>query len=187
MLWRSRSRPLASPLTSSRKFHWRPFRIDLPSCVHFALDDHLAFDDNTDPAADFLDLLELMRREHDGQTMLAIQILDHFQNADGAVGIDAESGFVEKHRYRIFNQNLGDAEALLHAAGKLLDQAPAVVGETDLVQDFGGFFARLVFGNAIQPRHVKQIFSGADVVVKAGILRQVTDPPFHLQATLASD
>jgi hypothetical protein len=41
--------------------------------------------------------------------------------------------------------------------------------------------ARFVFGNTVQPRHVKQVFSRAKVVVETRIFRQIADALFYFK------
>ena len=67
-----------------------------------------------------------MRRKHHGQISFAIQPLDQLQDSNRPVRIDAEGRLIEDDGPGIFNQNFGDAEALLHAAGELPNQSPAV-------------------------------------------------------------
>ena len=50
-----------------------------------------------------------------------------------------------------------------------------------MVEHLRGAAARFVLGNTIEPRHVEKIFPCADVVVEAGILRQVADALFYFQ------
>ena len=78
-------------------------------------------------AADLLNLLQLMRRQQDGQAVFAVEILDQLEDADRAVGIDAEGRFIENDRRGFLYQNFGDAQTLLHAAREFFDQTPAII------------------------------------------------------------
>src|SRR5262249_33182152 len=104
-----------------------PFEDGLTEGIHFALNDQFAFNDDADAIADLLNLLQLMRRQHDGEAMLAVEILDQLEYPNGAVRIDSQSGLVEDNRPWIFHQHFGDAEALFHTAGEFSYPTPAIV------------------------------------------------------------
>src|SRR4029077_1306972 len=150
-----------------------------PQLVHLTLNDQFSADDNADAAADFLDLLQLMRREHDRQISFAVQAFDQFQDSYSPVGVNAQGWFVQNNRPGLFDQHFGDSEALLHAAGELPHQASTVAAQFDLFQNLRRAPTGFILGNMIQARHVEEIFPGADVFVETRILRQVADSRFY--------
>src|SRR5512135_1362291 len=77
-----------------QKIPLAPFQNRLSQLVHLALNDQLASNDDADPVADILNLLQLMGRKHDRESVLAVQIFDQFENTNGAVGIDAQGRLI---------------------------------------------------------------------------------------------
>jgi len=59
-----------------------------------------------------------------------------------------------------------------------------IVGKPDLIQHLRRAPARLVFGDPIEPRHVKKIFFCADIVVKPRALREITDAALDLEGLM---
>ena len=127
--------------------------------------------------ADALHLLQLVRREEDGDALPGAQVLDDAEQPDDAGGVEAERGVVQDDELRLLEQDVGQAEALAHAARVLHDGLVGGVLELDHVEQLGDARVGVGARDAVELGGEAEVLCAGQVAVEADGLREVADPP----------
>src|SRR5215813_4850363 len=91
--------------------------------------------DEGDAVAELVRLPHVVGGEDDGGAALATQGGDLGAQADGHVGVEAESGLVEKEHLRLVDEGLGEGQALLQPRGERIVFRLAMRSELALVDE----------------------------------------------------
>ncbi len=105
-----------------------------------ALDDAAAFDDG-DVAAQILGLLEVMRGQNDGRS-LVVDIAQELPHRAANLDIDAGGRLIQYQQLRFVHQRSSDHEAPLHAAGERAGDRMAALPQLQLLEIFLGSLLR---------------------------------------------
>ena len=91
-------------------------------------------EEDADPVAHLLDLVQQVRRQQDGDRALVAEPPDQGQDLPHALRVDVHGRLVEDEDRRVLHERVGQAQALAHAARVALDLAVGHVGQADLVE-----------------------------------------------------
>ena len=97
---------------------------------------------------------------------------EHVADVDAPQGVERARGLIEEHEFRLADQGLGQAEALLHAFGQLGHPAVGGLGEAHQPKEPVG-----VHRDPEQPAVEPQQFGGREPAGEAEVLGQVADVP----------
>ena len=135
----------------------------------------LAGDEDADPVAHLLHLVQQVRREQHRDALVRAQPLDQQQQLAHTLGVDVDGRLVQDQDRRLLDQRVGDAEPLAHAARELADLAVGVVEEADVVEH-ARCGRRSRCGDAVELGGVAQVLARRQVVVEADVIGEVSDP-----------
>ena len=120
-------------------------------------------------------------RGDDDRHALALQRADQREELARRLWIEARCRLVQNRHLDLAHQDLGDAEALAHAAGIRLDRSVRGVGEMHAIKGMAdtAFDARA--RQTRKPSREPQVVTPGHVVVEADLIGQVANPPLDLQ------
>src|ERR1039458_9172622 len=84
--------------------------------------------------------LHIVRHQHAGELMLAVQLLDQRKDRLGGFSVEIAGGLVGQQQLGISDEGAGEADALLLAAAQLAGAMVGTSGEADLVEPSAGLF-----------------------------------------------
>ena len=136
---------------------------------------------DADAVADALHLLQLVRREEDGDALAGAQLLDDAEQPDDAGGVESERGVVQDDEAGPLEQHVGEAEALPHAARVLRDGLVGRVLKLDRIEQLGDAGFRLAAGYPVELGGEAEVLRAGHVAVEAHGLGKVADLPLHCE------
>ena len=114
-----------------------------------ALGDDPPVVDDPDAVGEHVGLLEVLRREEDGDALLAREPLDLGPERAAALRVEARRRLVEEQHARLVHEREREVEAALHAARVAADLAVRGVGEADAREQLVAAAAAL--GSLVRP------------------------------------
>jgi hypothetical protein len=138
------------------------------------LGDDGAVEDDRQPVAELVGLLEVLGREEDGGAAVVYRPEVLPQPVAG-LRVQARRRLVEEDQWRLVNQRRRGVEPLLHAAGELLGALVGLVGEVDEVQQVGDAPVALAPRDAVGLAGEPDVLLRCQLRVDAGLLGHVAD------------
>ena len=108
---------------------------------------------------------------------LALERPDHVEQLQGRLRVESGGGLVQNRDRGFLHQDLGEPEALAHAAREGGDAVIRDFGELDPPQRRRHPVLALGLAHAHQPRGVAKVLGRRHVIVEADGVRQISDPP----------
>ena len=105
--------------------------------------------DDPDPVGEHVGLLEVLRREEDGDTLVAREPRHLLPERRAALDVEAGRRLVEEHDARSVHEREREVEPALHAAGVAANLAIGGVGETDAVEQLVAARPAFTLGNPL--------------------------------------
>ena len=93
--------------------------------------------DDSDPVAELVGLLHIVRGEHDGDAFLS-EAPNGFPHGDPALGIEACAGFIEEENFGAVRDRSGDLNTLSEPARELGRVGICAFGEVELLKELHG-------------------------------------------------
>src|SRR5690242_3864150 len=90
--------------------------------------------DDADAVAEAVRLLHVVRRHHD-RAPLIVQVTQNAPEVETCLRIETDGRLIEKEHVRFVDQRAGDHQALLLAAGKLIDLRRRLVGDVEALDE----------------------------------------------------
>lgn len=157
-----------------------PFVLKLPpELVDAAAGDQLSLDEDADPVADLLDLIELMGGQEDRASVLYGQLLDQSRQLAHSFGINPQRRLVHDDDLRILHQDIGNPEPLSHAAGVAAGLASGRVCHTDTLQQTLRPRFALLPCKTVDFSSKDKIFKARHIRIEADVVREIADDPLH--------
>ncbi len=146
-----------------------------PKFVERAVGDLHAALDHEHMAADFLEQVEQVRGNDDGDAVSGL-LSDEILGLANGDGVEPREGFVEKHGPRPMEETAGQRRFLLHAAGKLMREPVGGVGHFELREQFprAGFSV----GDLVNAGGELEVLAHAEILEKAGFVGKEGDLAF---------
>jgi hypothetical protein len=142
--------------------------------VDSALLGDFALDHDRDAVADHLELAEQVRVDEDGAA-LVFELLADLADVAAALGVDAVGGLVEQDEVGVVHEGLGEADALAHALGVLLDALLGPVLHADEVEELVDALLAVLAGDAGHGAVEIEDLPALEVVGEAVVLGEVAD------------
>ena len=132
------------------------------------------------PVADRLHLVQQVRRQQH-RDALRFELSDHAQELHRRFWIQAGRGLVQDGDLRLFQQDLRQAQALAHPAGKRAHLPVGYGGQSHPRQHVDDSRVSLSARQPVQPRGVAQILARREVIIEPDGVGQVPGSPLHLE------
>ena len=111
-------------------------------------------------------------------TPSCLSAADHVEELDRRLRVESRGRLVEDRDLGLLHQDLGEAEALAHAAREGGDALVGDVGQPHPRQRGRNPAGTIRRRNAHQPRGIGEVLGGGEIVVEADLIRQVADAAF---------
>ena len=151
-------------------------------CGRRALRDDLPVVDDPDAVGEHVGLLEVLRRQEDGDAVLTGEPLDLRPQRAAALRVQARRRLVEEEDARTVQQREREVQAPLHAAGVPADLAPRGVAQPDAVEQRLAARAALGLREPVQPALEVDVLPAGEEVVERGLLERRADRAADLRA-----
>lgn len=133
-----------------------------------------ALDHDGDAVADEFEFAEQVGVDED-RPALVFELLADLADVAAAFGVDAVGGFIEQDEFGIIHEGLGDADALTHALGVLLDAFVGPVAHADEFEELVDAVLADASGDARHAAVEVEDLPAFEVVGEAVVLGEVAD------------
>ena len=145
--------------------------LDSDQVVEASLLHEGALVDDAHPVTHFLDLLQKMGAEEDGESTI-LQLEDEITDLTGADRVDPGSWFVEDKETGVLNECLGQSDTLEHSLGVATKSPLAGILESDQFEKFEGSLPKGRSLHSTELTVEPNGFLPAEVLVEVGVLRE---------------
>ena len=105
-----------------------------------------------------------------------LEVANDIEEFNGDLGIKARGRLIKDGNFRILHENLGEAEALAHAAREGVHAVVGDLGEPDMGERGRDLVLALLGLETDQAPDIAQIVGRAEIVVEADLVGQIADP-----------
>ena len=144
-----------------------------------ALGDEPALVQHGDPVGQLVGLLQVLRGEQDGDTVLADQVVDDLPHGAPAARVEPGGWLVQEDDPGLADQRHGQIQPPPHAPGISSQRFAGRLGQIEFLQQLGGALPRLALTQVVQLAHQHQILGTGEQSVHGGELPSDADRGTH--------